>query len=365
MDKGNPMGLDSHPHKPLRCCFDGFHECSSICKRSQDSERVKIHQQATCFKMRGGEFCVNLRALEHYSEHGYNGNLSGDAFGGWKRPIYPKHQSSKVFNDHTTQWITIPYEFNRGIVHSGNLPHLSAPVEFIRDDKKDLQSHQTPAESLPSRVIVGFNVFGHDVGNVIAKAPEHSKSFRRKVKLYRATFGACDKASSGIMSNNNLNEQNSQKSGVNLSQVYQNKALTKLLVLAKREKVKEELRNQKEQLSRKIWRKLLEVQKAKNPMTLRVVDIIDQLSNTKTVDGRIPWPTPDDVHVHLNFMLSSAQNHIFCDIDGIAGASGARYKVVAKSINIVSSEGKNNKKCALISTSAELDVVRCDIDSRE
>lgn len=367
IDKVNPVGLDRHRHRPLRCCFDGIHECSSICKRPKETERVKIQQQATCFKMRGGEFCVNLRALEHYSEHGYKGTLSGDAFGGWKRPLYPKQsQSSKVFNDHTTQWITIPYAFNRGIVHSGNLPHLSAPVELIRDDKKDLQSHQTPAESLPSRVIVGFNVFGHDVGNVIAKAPEHSKSFRRKVKLYRATVGACaDKASCGNMSKHNLNDQNSQNSGVNLSQVYQNKALTKLLVLAKREKVKEDFRNQQDQLSREIWRRLLEIQKANNPMPLRVVDIIDQLSNTKAVDGRIPWPTSDDVHVHLNFMLSSSQSRIFCDVDGIAGVSGARYIMVVKNINIVSPEGKNDRKCALVSTSAELDVVRCDVDSTD
>jgi hypothetical protein len=303
----------SHPHRPLRCAIDGIHECGSICKKPQYTVRTTSHS------MHGGEFCVNLRGLEHYSEHGYKGNISGNALGGWTRPM---RQTGKVFRDEKTQWVTVPYAFNRGIVYRGDLPHLSAPIDYIGARKMNNQ-HQAE-EHVPSRVIVGFNVFGHDVGNMIAKAPEHSKAFQRRVKLYRATVGTYV---SGKLSNDNVpKEQSEPKSGLSLSDLKRNKALTKLLVLAKREKAKEEFRQQQDQLTIDIWRKLLQWKK-EELSGIRLGDIIDELSNTKIdSDGRIPWPRKDDVHVQLHHMIKELKS--YSDIEGIAGVPGACYSII-------------------------------------
>jgi len=76
--------------------------------------------------MQGGEFCVNLHGLDHYAEHGYKGNLSGDPKGGWKRPegdnAHDHCIKGGVHMTHDDRWVTIPYSFNRGIVHRGDLP---------------------------------------------------------------------------------------------------------------------------------------------------------------------------------------------------------------------------------------------------
>ena len=151
-----------YPYNLLRCTVDGIHECGAICERPHRVSRKCYRQR--CF-MEGGEFCVNLRGLNHYSEHGYKGNLSGDDFGGWKRPINQHYRMGKLFRDRKSQWVTIPYVFNRGIAHKGDLPHLSAPITRIAAKSSNMaQNYQIQSGSSPSRVIVGFNVFGHDVG---------------------------------------------------------------------------------------------------------------------------------------------------------------------------------------------------------
>lgn len=151
LDTTNTLGLGCHQHRPLRCSFDGIHECGSICAKPQLVTNPHSTNQNNI--MRGGEFCVNLRGLEHYTEHGYKGNLSGDAFGGWRRPI-DRHDSqfNNVFRDESTQWVTIPYAFNRGICHKGDLPHLSAPIEKIGVNGMDAANLQSDNTS-PSRVI--------------------------------------------------------------------------------------------------------------------------------------------------------------------------------------------------------------------
>ena len=149
---------------------------------------------------------------------------------------------------HDDQWVTIPYSFNRGIVHRGDLPHLSAPITSISTHENGIDGKSISS----SRVIVGFNAFGHDVGALIAKAPEHSKPFRRKVRLYRSTINSC-----AVADGNTLGNSRKVQGGMDLSQIRQNKCLMKLLVLAKREKVKEELRRNQEQLSFQVWQRLL------------------------------------------------------------------------------------------------------------
>ncbi|KAL9190874.1 hypothetical protein ACHAXT_000580 [Thalassiosira profunda] len=290
----------------------GTIQCSALWNESasNDQARQKI--------MKGGEFCVNPRGLDHYAEHGYKGNLSGDPMGGWRRPE-GTDRGVRINGD--SQWVTIPYAFNRGIVHCGDLPHLSAPVDSINGlEKSSLSS--------TSRVIVGFNVFGHDVGECVAKAPEHSRAFRRKVKLYRATTvkGAGKKG----------------RGGMDISQIRKNKGLTKLLVLAKREKVKEELRRNQQQLSDRIWQRLLSNHRQGLPL-LRVADLVAEFGSTNdSVDGT--WPKSDDVHVHLNQMLRSAECNALQDGDG-----GAVYCMKA---TVAQGSG-------LVSLSTELDIVEC------
>ena len=294
----------------------GTVQCSSLWNEqkspnaSQSICNLNQGQSEQNHNMKGGEFCANLRGLQHYSEHGYKGNLSGDAMGGWKRPDTSETNNilkGGVHNNESNQWVTIPYAFNRGIVHRGDLPHLSAPVESI--DSPHL-----------SRVIVGFNVFGHDVGENIAKAPEHSRPFRRKVRLYRSTI----KSSANV----------SKKGGMDLSQIRKNKGLTKLLVLAKREKIKEELRQNQERLSEQIWCKMLSSH-GKEPKR-RVSDLVNEFgSSNDDVDGA--WPKSVDVEIHLGNILgrkkgttemekgrSCWQNH-FQDRDGVVGPSGVWY----------------------------------------
>lgn len=289
--------------------------------------------------MHGGEFCVNLRGLEHYAEHGYKGNLSGDASGGWLRPVTEQCENGEVHVNNNNQWVTIPYAFNRGIVHRGDLPHLSAPVESIN----------CPGIS---RVIVGFNVFGHDVGAHIAKAPEHSRTFRRKVRLYRSTINTCNRGTDSC----------TQKSGgMDLSQIRKNKGLTKLLVLAKREKVKEELRRQQKELSGKIWRRLL--MHHRSGQLLEVTDIISEFgAPNDSLDGK--WPKSIDVHVHLHHrMILSAvdegeiaqqkegSNFLFQDVEGVAGSPGTWYRIRTKNLSKEESCG------GLLDASTQLDIV--------
>ena len=287
----------------------------------------------------GGEFCVNLRGLDHYSEHGYKGNLSGDPSGGWQRPDCDK----RVHINGDNQWVTIPYAFNRGIVHRGDLPHLSAPIEHI--SRPEL-----------SRVIVGFNVFGHDVGERVAKAPEHSKPFRRKVRLYRSTINTCITTTTTTKDAHAANGGKVLEStGMKISQIRKNKGLTKLLVLAKREKIKEELRRNQHQLSCNIWHRLLDAHQSE--IFLQVADIVKELGqHNDGIDGA--WPKSVDVHVHLNLLLStnlSAQvspfHNRFQDSEGIVGVPATWYR-----IRTVRSVGKSCKGDGLVPLNSQLDI---------
>mmetsp|Transcript_7819 Transcript_7819/g.17974 ORF Transcript_7819/g.17974 Transcript_7819/m.17974 type:complete len:528 (+) Transcript_7819:62-1645(+) len=253
--------------------------------------------------MRGGEFCVNLRGLDHYSDHGYKGSKSGDPMGGWRRPTLDSRLDSGVYVSEDS-WVTIPYAHCRGIAHCGELPHLSSPIESIDDD-------------CISRVIIGFNVFGHDVGHLVSKAPEHSKTFRRKVKLYRSTLAT----------------PTSHASGMKLSQIRNNKGLTKLLVLAKREKIKAELRVSQERLTRGVWERLL-------GQDVAVSTIVSELSRASE------WPRKNDVHAHVNHM-------IYSDPEYLDSRSGKRYRIV------FGRDCKENKttRGSLVSLSASLSAV--------
>lgn len=303
----------------------GTIQCSALCNNDLITENAKPSK-----RMVGGEFCVNLRGLDHYAEHGYKGMISGDPMGGWKSL---DTAIGGVHLDSSNKWVTIPYACNRGIVHNGDLPHLSAPIQHIDDDNL-------------SRVIVGFNVFGHDVGSRVAKAPEHSRQFRRQVKLYRTTL----RAPKDIGGRRN--------GGMDLSQIRKNKGLTKLLVLAKRERVKAQLRRDQERLTCNIWNHLLSHHASDEKRLSCVGDIIEKFGIPSTESG---WPTPVDAHVHLHNMIkqhgSANDGGKYQDVDGIGGISGAYYEMVL--VNDLASSTQSN----LIDTSSVIAVMRCESDA--
>lgn len=160
--------------------------------------------QCTRDKVNGGAFVVSLQGIPHYKKHGYKGKLCEPCI---------------------DDMVNIPYEFNQLTCHLGNLPHGSTKIESIDGDQM--------------RVIVGFNVFGHDVGETVQRAPEHSDQFRRKVRFQRMIFrsnGAGD----------------GEDGALSLEQVKNNKSLAKLLVLAKRQRIKEEFEKGKRWLEKEI-----------------------------------------------------------------------------------------------------------------
>lgn len=232
--------------------YAGTIQCSPFNKKQNDPEN-----QNPIGTMEGGDFAVNIQGLKHYEMHGYKGKTSQDPFGGYehkKSCMFSRSQlssqSSQVCIDmhsyYNTQnkcnnkrkslddfWITVPYQQNQGIFHTGEYPHLSTPITKINPSD---QNHQ--------RVIMGFNVFGFDVGPLIQEAPEHSLQFQRKVKRIRALSHTSEMIIQNLISKSrdNLEEKKQGKEGLHLplmwNKLRNNKPLMKLLVLAKREKVK-------------------------------------------------------------------------------------------------------------------------------
>lgn len=210
--------------------------------------------------IKGGQFAVNVNGMDHYKHHGYKGHKSGKNMGGWTQP--PSNENDVDYNT-DTGWVTIPYRYNRMIQHSGHLPHLSAPFILSKENGY--------------RVIVGFNVFRNDVGPTVSQAPEHSFAFRRRIKCHRAA----------VLLNSSFYNK------MSLENIRQHKALTKLLVLAKREKIKADLRRAQEQLDANLDTML------QNGSTTLVETLMNRLGRT---DGE--WPSPIDVQVHVDRRVS-------------------------------------------------------------
>ena len=209
-------------------------------------------------KIDGGAFQVSLNGLDHYQKHGYKAKL---------QPLRPRCSSMKE----------IPYRYNQVMCHVGHLPHASSRIDSITP-LLDQDIHDSCSENDPMlRVIVGFNVFAHDIGPTVQQAPEHSDAFRRKIQVQRKL----------LQSN-----QNKALHLNNLQAIQQNKPLSKLLVLAKREKVKQELKKAQEHLAKRIPELL--------PATVQ--SLMNQLSSSSTSDDGATggWPNPVDVQVYLH-----------------------------------------------------------------
>jgi hypothetical protein len=176
--------------------------------------------QCTRSPMVGGGFQISLQGIPHYLQHGYKAR---------KQEIIRDDDDNDNDNTTTTNMISIPYQYNQLTCHLGNLPHASGRVDEIVDSSQ-------------LRVIVGFNVFDHSVGPTIQQAPEHSDRFRRQVQTQKLLL---------LHSNNNSNNKK-----LSLQNIQKNKPLAKLLVWAKREKVKADFRQRQEEWTREIPKRL-------------------------------------------------------------------------------------------------------------
>lgn len=164
--------------------------------------------------MQGGDFCVNSGGIAHYRRFGYKAKLQDP------QALQADMQSSP-------DWHTIRYKFNRGILHDGDLPHLSTPVHALPPGVR--------------RVIMGFNCFTSEVGECCIRAPEHSQAFNRTVKLYQAmasattTRGGSDHEEPGEADPEaQIDTREINKQRLSAKEILKNPALARLLVLAAR-----------------------------------------------------------------------------------------------------------------------------------
>ena len=190
--------------------------------------------------MVGGDFCVNLGGLPHYKKFGYKGRLA----------------SKEAFAEDLatgTDWLTVRYKRNRGILYDGTLPHLSTPVKEIHAAAASTADDGAPRR----RVILGLNCFTHEVDACCRRAPEHSDAFNRTVKLYQkmASLSTQQKQSGELTSIDDttpLSGGSGDKPAGALSakDVAKNPALARLLVLAARNMKKKQQQEAEEEAAR-------------------------------------------------------------------------------------------------------------------
>ena len=205
-------------------------------------------------------------------------------------------------------WVKVPYQFNRLTLQSGHLPHLSTRIESL----------DSGVGASSKRVILGFNAFFDDIGPLVQRAPEHSKAFRRKVALQRLGLP------SSMRQNKQSNPDNNhgKRSGLSLSSVRANPSLAKLLVLAKRHKVKGEFRRRQADLDGAIQEALSNDKECDDvSKSCSVRNLMNKLGRN---DGQYPSPTDVQVHLHHGHLqgkynivsgMSSSQPYLSPDLE--------------------------------------------------
>ena len=169
------------------------------------------------------------------------------------------------------------------IRHSGHLPHVSASFTTTSKEEKTTR-----------RVIIGFNVFRMDVGPYVQQAPEHSQAFRRRIRLARLSSSLAKTTSTTGMVNNNNNT-------VTLSKCQENKTLRKLLVLAKRNKMKQAYKNLVETFDQELEQRITSTTTNGGMLVQTLVEEITSTLNKDTAEATTcVWPIGNvDVQVHI------------------------------------------------------------------
>lgn len=120
----------------------------------------------------GGGFHVNTDGLDHYEAYGYKTRKKGKV----------TTDELELRGEQEPGWRRVAYKFRRGIVCDGEFPHFSGRVRSLPDctvTAADAQGGELPMK----RVVVGFNLFPHEIGPFVQKYPEHSSAFNKYVKL--------------------------------------------------------------------------------------------------------------------------------------------------------------------------------------
>ena len=155
-------------------------------------------------------------------------------------------------------------------------------------------------------MIVGINAFDHDVGPQCMSAPEHSQAFNKQVKLYQAmaraelsaqSKGRAKEVGSSPQEGVSEGEKDGGKKGMDLGVIMQNAALRKLMVIAKRERVKEDLKVEKARLAEGV---LAMCREAGPGGGVRVRDVVERL---RSRDEENPHPNENDIVNHVGIML--------------------------------------------------------------
>lgn len=160
--------------------------------------------------------------------------------------IVGKLQTTEAFQNDLTEnssdWMTVQYRCNRGIIHDGEYPHLSTPVSFIDSNR------------VRRRVILGFNCFPEALKECNERAPEHSETFNKTIKLYQKlaamnlpitsnnleTVGIEEQDDNSCGDSKYSNNPHKQGNKISLAQIKQNPALMKLLISAAKIKKRED-----------------------------------------------------------------------------------------------------------------------------
>lgn len=270
--------------------------------------------QCTPYSVKGGTFAVHMGGLQHYQKHGYKGCLSmvqSEQCVGWDEDKMNLVETVTVMKEESGEpgWVTVPYRFNQGILHSGTLPHLSGKVLDIEDTK----------EGGAKRVVMGFNIFGHRVGEWVQRCPEHSDKFRKMVQIHQWFINTSNNCLSEKYDDNNGKsyvETSHEKHVISFEMIKNNRGLAKLLILAKKERMKKQWEEAKNVMTEWIIRELRQCSASGEIIT--VSDLLQRWDDHHkeelieiTKNPFLKSISNDDMHVHINilFKCGTIQSH--------------------------------------------------------
>jgi len=136
----------------------------------------ELCSEGTNRSMDGGSLAINTRGLDHYREWGYKATfMSSDKKTGER--VKDFDETSAIRKEAISGgWRIVEYKSKRAIVFRGDYPHAVIPVKSISPQGR-------------KRVIVGINMFGHNVGHEASRFPDHSARSNRAIKLMQAFCG--------------------------------------------------------------------------------------------------------------------------------------------------------------------------------
>lgn len=162
---------------PLRNDKDALDCAPEFGGKAADSAEEAAERAVDEFE--GGGFHVNVSGLDHYDAYGYKTRKKGKV----------TTDELETLNDQEPGWHRVAYKYRRGILCDGEFPHFSGRVRTLPDVRVPAADRRAEAlagggDDLPmKRVVVGFNLFPHEIGAFVQKFPEHSSAFNKYVKL--------------------------------------------------------------------------------------------------------------------------------------------------------------------------------------